>query len=174
MKIILLGYMASGKSAIGNVLANVLDYQFIDLDDFIEDKEGCSISDFFDAKGEVYFRKKEHQYLKEVLSEKHNLVLSLGGGSPCYANNMDVIQSSEDTISFYLKASVIELTNRLEKEKEHRPLVKQLKNKEELTEFIAKHLFERNLFYSQADYEILVDDKAIIDIAKEIVLKLYQ
>lgn len=174
MKIVLLGYMASGKSVVGKHLANVLDYQFIDLDSFIEEKEATSIPKIFQTKGEIYFRKKEHEYLKEVLTIKNNIVLALGGGTPCYANNMDLIHSCRNSISFYLKASVTELTKRLQNEVSDRPLVSQLKNNEELEGFIAKHIFERNLFYNQAKYKVNVDDKSIIEITKEIVIKLYQ
>ena len=174
MKIILLGYMASGKSAVGHALAKVLDYQFIDLDDYIELAESASISDIFTSRGEVYFRKKEHDYLKAVLALSGNVVLSLGGGTPCYANNMDFIKSTQKTTSIYLHASIDTLVNRLGAEKEQRPLVKSIDDKAQLVEFIGKHLFERHPYYSLADYQIAVEGKSITDLTKAIVLKLYQ
>ena len=160
MNIILLGYMASGKSTIGRLLASSINFEFIDLDDYIESEEGVSVSEIFETKGEIYFRKVEHNYLKEILSRKNKFVLSLGGGTPCYASNMELIKSSGKTISFYLKASIKELVARLMKEKEQRPLVARFSKEEELTEFIGKHLFERNHFYNQSDFQILIDGKS--------------
>lgn len=173
MNIILLGYMASGKSTIGRLLASSIKFEFIDLDVYIESKEQISVSNIFEKKGEIYFRTIEHQYLKEILSSKTNYVLSLGGGTPCYAGNMELIKSSNNTISFYLKASVQELANRLIKEKEQRPLVARFNNEDKLTEFIGKHLFERNYFYNQSDVRILIDGKSKELIVEELLLNLY-
>ena len=91
MKIVLLGYMGSGKTTIGMKLAEFLDFDFLDLDHYIEEAEGVSIAEIFQSKGEIYFRKKEHDYLKKILSNKKDFVLSTGGGTPCYGVNMDVI-----------------------------------------------------------------------------------
>ncbi len=173
MNIILLGYMASGKSTIGRLLASSINFEFIDLDDYIESKEGLTISEIFETKGEIYFRKVEHIYLKEILSNNNKFLLSLGGGAPCYADNMDLIKSSNKTISFYLKASINELVARLMKEKDQRPLIARFKNEEELTEFIGKHLFERNHFYNQSDFQILIDGKSKEKIVEELLLNLY-
>ena len=93
MKVILLGYMASGKSTIGRLLAEEKGLKFINLDEYLEEKEEKSISDIFKDKGEIYFRLKENEYLKELLEKKESFVLSLGGGTPCYSSNMDVINS---------------------------------------------------------------------------------
>ena len=173
MNIILLGYMASGKSTIGRLLASSINFEFIDLDDYIESKEGLTISEIFETKGEIYFRKVEHIYLKEILSNNNKFLLSLGGGAPCYADNMDLIKSSNKTISFYLKASINELVARLMKEKDQRPLIARFKNEEELTIFIGKHLFERNHFYNQSDFQILIDGKSKEKIVEELLLNLY-
>ena len=94
MKIVLLGYMASGKSNIGKKLSKKLSMSFIDLDDYIIEKEKMTISDIFKAKGEIYFRLIENKYLKEILLEKKDFILSLGGGTPCYANNMEEINKN--------------------------------------------------------------------------------
>ena len=85
MIIVLIGYMASGKSTIGRILADKLNYSFIDLDDYIEEKEQTSVSEIFKSKGEIYFRKLETTSLQALLNNKDNLVLSLGGGTPCYS-----------------------------------------------------------------------------------------
>lgn len=173
MKIILLGYMASGKSTIGRLLVKIFDYKFIDLDSFIEKREEMFISDIFKEKGEVYFRKVESEYLRELLATKQKCIISLGGGTPCYANNMQLIKEDRDAISFYLKTSVKEIVNRLMTEKDERPLVSRISSRGSMTEFVAKHLFERNSFYTNADYIVNTDDKTKEQIVEEIVFKLF-
>ncbi|MDP2540566.1 shikimate kinase [Tenacibaculum discolor] len=160
MKIVLLGYMASGKSTIGRILAEKKQISFIDLDEYIEKKERKTVSEIFEQKGEIYFRKQEHIYLKELLEQEGNFILSLGGGTPCYAGNMDVLLSFNDVKSVYLKTSINTIVDRLINEKIKRPLVARL-NKEELAEFVAKHLFERSYFYNQANYKVTVDNKTV-------------
>jgi len=173
MVIVLLGYMASGKSTIGKILAKNLNYEFIDLDDFIMEKEALTVSEIFKQKGEIYFRKLETRYLKDLLSQYNNVVLSLGGGTPCYANNMEGILQTENATSIYLKASLEKLVNKLEINKESRPLVAHLKTKEDLTEFIGKHLFERSYFYNQARIILTTDGKKKKEIVEDIILKLF-
>ena len=169
MKIILLGYMASGKSTIGRLLAGEKNIPFIDLDAYIEDKEERTISDIFKTEGEIYFRLQENKYLKELLSSKDSFVLSLGGGTPCYGNNMDII--TEHSKSFYLKASINTIFNRLKNETSQRPLVSTI-GIDNLEEFIAKHLFERSVYYDQASEIINVNEKSIESIVSEIKLNL--
>ena len=103
MKIILLGYMGSGKTTIGIQLARKLYLNFTDLDEFIEEKEQKSIKEIFKQKGEIYFRKIEHKYLKQFINENESYVLSLGGGTPCYAGNLDLILKDKKSLSFYLQ-----------------------------------------------------------------------
>ena len=102
MNIVLIGYMGSGKSLIGSHLAKKVDYKFIDLDQYIEKNETCSISKIFEDSGDIYFRKIETKYLIKCLSENNNIVLSLGGGTPCYNDNLTHINSANN-ISIYLK-----------------------------------------------------------------------
>ena len=154
MKIILIGYMASGKSLIGSELAKILDMNFIDLDEYIEEKEGNSIKEIFSEKGNIFFRKIENTYLKEILGSKDNLVLSLGGGTPCFTNNLELIQETAEARSIYLNVSVKELSKRLIVDKENRPLVTHIKTEEDMLEFVGKHLFERLSFYNQANYMV--------------------
>jgi len=169
MKIVLLGYMASGKSFVGSVLADNLNLQFIDLDAYIEQKENNSISEIFKQKGEIYFRIKESECLTALLDLKEPTIISLGGGTPCYGNNMKLIE--EHSTSFYLKASISTIFNRLQHETNQRPLVATI-GAENLQEYVAKHLFERNPYYEKATYTISVNDKKIEEIVEEINLKL--
>lgn len=166
-KIVLLGYMGAGKSFFGKELANITQRKFIDLDEHIEKSENTSIEILFKTKGELYFRKKEHQYLIEILNCDEEIVLSLGGGTPCYFNNMDLFQK-EDVISVYIKASVETLFQRLKAQKSKRPLIAGIEDND-LKEFIAKHLFDRSYFYNQANIKINVDEKEVNEVVNELV-----
>lgn len=170
MKIVLLGYMASGKSAIGKQLSKLMAIKFLDLDDVIEAELGCTIAETFKTKGEVFFRKKESEVLNKVLTSDDNFVLATGGGTPCFDKNMELILLNS-TYSFYLQLPISELVRRIEKEADHRPLVREIPTNE-LPEFIAKHLFERSFFYSQARATIACGTKTIDEIAEEIQVKL--
>ena len=167
MKIVLLGYMASGKSSIGKKVAEMLCVPFVDLDVLISKKEKLSIQDIFKNKGEIYFRKKETEYLNDFLIQKDNFILAVGGGTPCYANNMAIINNNSKY--FYLKSSIQSIYNKLsnKKNKHKRPLISEINNKD-LKEFIAKHLFERSPFYEQAHYTVTTDNKSKKEIALEI------
>lgn len=173
MIVILIGYMASGKSTIGRILAKKLNYDFIDLDDYIEVAEKKSINDIFKISGEIYFRKKETQYLSEVITNKNNIVLALGGGTPCYGNNMETILNSKHATSIYLKATIVSIIERLESEKDKRPLISHLNTKSELSEFIGKHLFERIQFYSKAKHAVDTNNKNKDAIIEEIIFNLF-
>jgi shikimate kinase len=166
MKVVLLGYMGCGKSVIGDFLAKKLQVSFYDLDKEIEKATQSSISELFQSKGEIYFRKKENEILKALLSNNENFVLSLGGGTSCYYNNHELI-AQEGVLSIYLKASVDTLVYRLIHETEKRPL---LHNQDEvsLRDFINKHLFDRNFYYHQATKIIIVDNKSVKQISDEI------
>lgn len=158
--------MGSGKSTIGRLLAKALKSSFLDLDDVIEERLGDSISKVFKAKGELFFRKKEHQYLNALLVDKKQFILSTGGGTPCYSGNMQAMLDLADHV-IYLKLSIPGLVKRLLKEKEHRPLIRDIEDKE-LPEFIGKHLFERNNFYLKASKVIECDNKDPNTIVSEI------
>lgn len=172
MIVVLIGYMASGKSTIGEVLAHKLKYDFIDLDAYIETAEQSTINTIFKEKGEIYFRRLETAYLKDLLHHKVDVVLSLGGGTPCYGNNMKIILNAKHVTSIYLKASIPTLVERLKNEKSKRPLIAHIKTDALLLEFIGKHLFERNAYYSQAQKIISTDNKDITEITEEIISNL--
>ncbi|TDT50439.1 shikimate kinase [Maribacter spongiicola] len=170
LKIVLLGYMGSGKSTVGRIVANHLNIKFLDLDDYIEEGEAMSIASIFETKGEIYFRKKEIEYLNKVFSNKDSFVLSLGGGTPCFGTNMALI-NEKTANSFYLNVGINELTDRLMKEKSHRPMISHLED-DKLTEFIGMHLFERSYFYNQAHQKVKINNNTPTEIAEMIVNKL--
>ena len=166
MNIVLIGYMGSGKSLIGSHLAKKIDYKFIDLDQYIEKNEACSISKIFEDSGDIYFRNIETKYLIKCLSENNNIVLSLGGGTPCYNDNITHINSTNNT-SIYLKNNNVELSQRLYKNNINRPLISAIKSEKKLIEFVSKHLFEREVYYNKANVTIdcyKKDADAICDI----------
>jgi shikimate kinase len=169
MKIVLLGYMGSGKSTVAKLVASLMNLQFIDLDDYIAEQEKMSIPSLFESKGEIYFRLRESEYLNKLLHLEKDIVLALGGGTPCYANNIDLIKNA--SASFYLKAAIKTLVQRLAKEKEQRPLIAAFDD-EQLEEFVAKHLFERRNFYEQAKYTVSIDDKKVEEIVDDILARL--
>lgn len=167
IKIVLLGYMGSGKTTVGRIVANHLNIKFLDLDAYIEAAENMSVATIFNEKGEIYFRKKEMEYLSEIFLKEKSFVLSLGGGTPCFGTNMELI--NEKTMnSFYLNVSIPELVARLIKEKNHRPMISHLQD-EELTEFIGKHLFERSFFYNKAHQKIKSNNNSPTEIAEIII-----
>jgi len=157
MKITILGYMASGKSTLGKELSAVYNLPFIDLDKYIEAKENTSIAELIAVKNGMHFRKLERKYLLEILNLP-KFILASGGGTPCYYDNLQEINSK--SVSFYLSESPKILTSRLRKlrEKESRPLIANVAD-EDLLEFVAKHLFERRLFYDQAEHTIIGENK---------------
>ncbi len=165
-KIILVGYMASGKTEIGKLLAKKTDLPFFDIDYIIENELHKTISEIFDDEGEIYFRKKEHEVFIKKIKENQSFILSLGGGTPCYANNHEYLQS-DDIMSIYLKANIETLTERLKIDKSKRPLIKDLTDLA-LSEFVAKHLFDRSYYYNQCKYTIVTDNKSPTDIVEEI------
>lgn len=166
MVISLVGYMGSGKSHVSKVLSKQLHLKLVDLDKEIIFKNKMLIREIFEKKGEIYFRKEERAVLEKILQSGENIVLSVGGGTPTYYNNMEIIK--EKTESFFLRTSVETLTERLLKHKQKRPLIAHIRD-EDLPEFIAKHLFERNHFYSKAKFTIDTDRKEVQEIVAEII-----
>lgn len=165
--------MGSGKSSVGKVLATALGYIFIDLDAHIEIVEEKSISKIFFEKGEIYFRKRENQILKDIMLSESNVVIATGGGTPCYANSMDFILSQEKTVTIYLKASLNVLTDRLFLERVNRPLIAHIDRMETLMDFIRKHLFERSFYYNQSSLKIDVENSSVDEVAKNIIAELF-
>ncbi|WP_027377664.1 shikimate kinase [Kaistella palustris] len=165
MKISLIGYMGSGKSHVAKILSREMQIKLIDLDRQISSKNNLTIPEIFEKRGEIYFRKEERETLEEVLADPEDLILSPGGGTPAYFNNMELL--NRHTESIFLRTSVMTLTERLLRNKDRRPLIAKIPP-EGLPEFIAKHLFERNAFYAQAKFTVDTDRKTIDQIVAEI------
>ena len=170
MNIVLLGYMGCGKTTIGKIISKITGKRFIDLDSYIESTTNQTISNIFSSKGEVYFRKIESDCLKVIMCNYDNVILSLGGGTPCYSNNLNLIKDSK---SFYLKYSTTILSNRLINIKSSRPILSNINNIDSMNDYIAKHLFERNYYYNQVSDIIQCDLKSKDEIANEILSLLY-
>lgn len=158
LPITLIGFMGCGKSTIGKQIAREKGMNFTDLDDYIQESSGESISNIFKHKGEKEFRNIESQCLREVLLIPDQVV-ALGGGTPCFLNNMEIIRTLSTSI--YLQISPEGLTRRLIRSHNPRPLIRG-KSKEELLEFINLELQKREEFYLQADY-IIQSDQIQVD-----------
>lgn len=156
--------MGVGKSVLGNLIAKEKQIPFIDLDDYLERKEKKTIVEIFDSIGEFGFREIERKCLIEILRKKQSMVVALGGGTPCYKDNMELIKKL--TVSVYLHLSTDELYNRLLLEKDKRPLISKL-HEQDLKPFIEKHLDSRKAYYLQSHYTINCDNKTPYFVLKE-------
>ena len=158
--------MGCGKSTIAQNLSKITNIPFLDLDKCIENKANLSINEIFEQFGEIHFRRLEHEMLLELLQSSENSIIGLGGGTPCYANNHELLKR-DDVTSIYLKASIDTLYNRLIHNKSKRPLIANM-NEEEMREFIAKHLFDRSYYYNHAQHKVSVDNKAVDETVQDI------
>ena len=159
-RIFLIGYMGSGKTTIGKMLAKRLGYNFIDMDKHIEEKEFKTVAQIFAERGEPEFRLIEQKCLHEV-AEFENTVISTGGGAPCFFDNIKFM--NEHGLTVYLKLTPAELSNRLETSRTNkRPLLAERKG-EELLEFIAEGLSKREPYYEQASHSIPGNNETIVE-----------
>ena len=154
--IVLLGYMCAGKTTVGRALAKQLGRTFYDLDWYIEERFRKRVPEIFAEEGEAKFRDMERRMLHEV-AEFENIVLSCGGGTPCFFDNMDYMNSVAET--FYIKATPETLCRHLAISKGERPLLKG-KTDEELREFVTAQLAERAPFYEKAMHTV---DVTVLD-----------
>jgi shikimate kinase len=144
--IYLVGFMGSGKSHMGKLLAKSTQRNLVDLDSLIEKEEGMSIAQIFEKGGEELFRQLEQKYLHSTADLEHSIIAT-GGGAPCFFDNMDFM--NQHGLTVFLKTPVPILVKRLKWGKDHRPLIAQKSNKE-LAVFIENKLAERNFYYEQA------------------------
>ena len=155
MLIFLVGYMGCGKTTFGRDLANKLNLQFADLDELIEERYKISINDFFLKYGEENFRRIENMMLREQLT-KHRIVISTGGGTPCFYNNMELMNRHGVTI--FLNTPVPVIVDRLINGKRKRPLIMGLEIFE-LTFKINQHLAQRIIYYNKAQYMLNLEEQ---------------
>jgi shikimate kinase len=148
MRIFLIGFMGSGKTHWGTQIAEKLQIPFYDLDAVIVNNEGMNISEIFTNKGEEYFRYIEKQTLEDLVSREENFVLSAGGGTPCFFNNIEFMKRSGKVL--WLNTSLEALNKRLMKEKMTRPLLRGI-TEADLRAYIIRKLSERKMYYEQAD-----------------------
>lgn len=156
-KVILCGYMASGKTTIARLLSVAMQIPYLDLDEVIEKEAGKTVAQIFEQDGEIKFRKLEHETLKGLIAVKDDFIIGLGGGTPCYANNHELLQD-KDVVSVYLKTGIDEIVKRLKGQSIQRPLVAGL-NDDEIHDFVAKHLFDRSWYYHQSRHIVTTDSK---------------
>ena len=149
-RIILIGYMGSGKTTVGKVLSREIKLPFYDLDWYIENRMHKSIHQIFEEKGEEGFRKIERNLLHEV-AEFENVIISCGGGTPCFFDNIGYINQQGESV--YLKCRADVLSAHLRMGKTIRPLLLN-KTNEEVELFINEQLAQRESFYSQAKHII--------------------
>lgn len=157
MRIFLIGFMGSGKTTVGKSMANKLQLKFIDLDNYIEEITGKEISEIFEEKGETVFRQIEKKALNEVL-KTNNFVLSCGGGTPCFFNNMENMNKKGVTV--YLKYPAGKLKSRLLPNIRKRPLLNDIHTQEDLVSFIREKIKEREKYYLES--KIVIDNPARI------------
>lgn len=153
-RIFLIGYMGVGKTTLGRELAKQFNYEFVDLDLFIQNRYNKTIVQLFEEEGEEGFRVIENKVLSEI-SLFENVIISTGGGAPCFYNNMEIMNNSGITV--YLRASAELLSQRLNGGKEKRPLIKD-KNEEELFLFVSENIKKREPYYTQAKITFETDE----------------
>ncbi len=148
IRIFLTGYMGAGKTTLGKTLAKELNLSFVDLDWCIEERYHKTVGELFAEKGEEGFRQLERKMLHEV-GEYENVIISTGGGTPCFFDNMEYMNSHGKTV--YLDVHPDILFRRLRVAQHQRPILRD-KHEEELKLFIVEALNKRSCFYTQAAY----------------------
>lgn len=157
--------MGSGKSYWGRLLSTQLQVPYYDLDEVIEKNTGQTIRHIFDTKGEAHFRELEKETLAQLIAGQSNLVLSTGGGTPCYFNNIDLMKESGTVV--WLNPSLDLVCKRLIHEKDKRPLLKNISDTE-LRSFVLKKMNDRRIYYEQAQVHVNGDEVSLDQLAKQI------
>jgi len=150
MRIYLIGYMASGKSKLGRLLAEKLGFSFLDLDHLFEQRFRIRVIDFFEKYDESGFRTIEQSLLHETI-DCENVVIATGGGTPCFFDNMRFIK--ESGVSIYLKWELADLIGRLQQAKWKRPLLKAMPV-DDFEANVSLQIEQRKFYYEQADFTV--------------------
>ena len=153
-RIFLIGYMGAGKTTLGKAFAREMNLSFVDQDWYIEERFHKTVQEIFAERGEQGFRELERQMLHEI-AEFEDVVISTGGGAPCFYDNMDFMNLKGDTV--FLNVTPEVLFSRLKMASQNRPILRG-KSNEELKAFIAKTLQKRAPFYSKAKYIFNADE----------------
>jgi shikimate kinase len=167
MRIFLIGFMGSGKTHWAKILADRLKLPLYDLDMEIVNEEQRSIPEIFSASGEEYFRIKERKILDELIDKNESMVLSCGGGTPCFLNNIELMKKYGTVV--WLNTHVDVLLQRLLKEKAQRPLLKTVDDND-LKSYIIRKLNERRMYYQQADLTIDNENSISVNYLVETIL----
>lgn len=163
MLVFLIGYMGSGKSTAGQPLADRLDVPFIDLDNWIEEHSGLTINQWFRDLGEDEFRMQEREQLENVIAKHDHAVIATGGGTPCFQDNMNLMQ--EAGITIYLEWNEEELFENLKNATAHRPLLAG-KSDQEIRSFIEEHLRSRKRSYLLSEYVVEAREMSVNSLAE--------
>ncbi|MEJ7766802.1 MAG: shikimate kinase [Chitinophagaceae bacterium] len=164
MKFFLIGFMGSGKTHWGSLLAERFQLPFFDLDQVIVDYEQKSIAEIFTEKGEEYFRYSEKESLEQLVDKNNEFIISCGGGTPCFFNNIQFMKRKGKVI--WLNTNIDILVTRLLKEKNSRPLIRNIAE-EELKSYILQKILNRKIYYEQADIAV-TEERQSIDTFTEI------
>lgn len=152
MRVFLIGFMGSGKSTIGKMIAKELDLDFWDMDEMIQDAVAMSIPEIFNEHGQEYFRQLEHKFIKDLdHTLRGDVILSTGGGAPCFYDNIELLNKAGTTI--FLEMTAQQIYDRLKSDVGDRPLLMD-KTPAETLNFIGDMLEERKIFYLQANYTV--------------------
>lgn len=165
MKIFLIGFMGSGKTTLGKLLADELKTSFIDLDERIEQDQGMSVSRIFGEKGEDFFRELEASVLRKIVSGETDFVLACGGGTPCFHQNMAYMNGQGITVWLDTPREI--LAERLLSAPDQRPLISGLSG-EQLISFISERLEQRAQWYGQARLVIDSSNFTIKEISRKL------
>ena len=161
MLIFIIGYMGAGKTTLGKLLAEQLNYHFHDLDEMFEISTGYSIGSYFEKFGEAAFRQKEREILFSHLDDSET-VIATGGGTPCYSDNMTMM--NQKGITVFIDISFDTIMERLSGKFHDRPMLKHIPH-EQLPEFISEHMKSRLEYYSRALIKVDGDKVDLEDIS---------
>ncbi len=151
MRIYLIGFMGAGKTHLGKLLSKKLGIPFLDLDELVVNQQGRSINQIFEDEGEEFFRITERDALRSTTEANESMILSCGGGAPCYFNNIDYMNRHGITVWLDLPSQI--LLGRLRLDKDKRPLLKDF-NDEELKAYIIRKNADRKIYYERAKLRV--------------------
>ena len=161
----------SGKSTVGKPLANSLKIPFLDLDHIIEAQEGAAVREIFSTKGEAYFRGLEEHYLKQTTSTNLDFILSTGGGTPCFSENIDFMLAQGKVI--FLDVEMADLITRFQKEGlEMRPLLKDYTTRATLQTYLEDLYGKRKPYYDRANFKVKISRQSPLELVEIIISNL--